>query len=413
MCGDPARGYIRPRMGHGFARSPLTCALLGAALLCLAPAGAQASTIGYRAYTAAPGEENHLEISYDYDAQVFRFHDSGVASIQVGGPGGDGGCLASGNDATCPIGSGGGGDVVARLGDGNDSAIVTNQLPHVRTPDNLFSGQVRMFGGDGNDLLDAGPGIPFTGDIQTSVWASLFGDGATYESNESKDQGGNDILIGGAGDDGLFGGPGDDIETGNGGRDNFDGTPFFGLGPNSWSVYAGGADTMVGGSGSDTFDGAEIDAPNAVDEIACGTGEEGPLPGGFFPGQMVDDDPSDVVAVGPGDIVNSDCEAVEVAVNCPEKLDGPCVGTSDVEGMAGGPGAATAAGHRGKRLVLGRERFRVAPGNPIPVRVALKPRRVSKLLGKRGSAHVSQHATARSGHHRLKLPRRRFLLRRD
>jgi hypothetical protein len=409
MCGDPARGYIRPRMGHGFARRPLTCALLGAALLCLIPAGAHASTIGYRVYTAAPGEENHLEISYDYDAQVFRFNDSGVASIQVGGPGGDGGCLASGNDATCPMGAGGGGDVVARLGDGNDSAVVTNQLPHVRTPDNLFSGQVRMFGGDGNDLLDAGPGIPFTGDIQTSVWASLYGDGATYESG---DQGsGNDILIGGAGDDGLFGGPGNDLETGNGGRDNFDGSPFV-LGPNSWSLYAGGADTMVGGSGSDTFDGAETDAPNATDEIACGSGEEGPLAGGFFPGQMVDDDPGDVVAMGPGDIVNSDCEAVAGVVNCPEKLDGPCVGTSDVEGKQGGPGATAAAGDHGKRLVLGRERFRVPPGNPIPVRVALKRGRVSRLLGKRGSAHVSQHATARSGHHRVKLPRRRFVLRR-
>jgi hypothetical protein len=408
MCGHPAAGYIRPRMGQGFARRPLVCALLGAALLCLAPVGAQASTIDTRAYTAGPGEENHLEISYDYDAQAFRFHDSGVDSIQVGGPGGGGGCLASGNDATCPIGAGGGGDVVARLGDGNDSAVVTNQLPHVRTPDNLFSGQVRLIGGDGNDLLDAGPGIPFTGDIQTSVWALLWGDGATYES---KDQSGDDILIGGAGDDGLVGGPGNDLELGNGGRDNFDGSPFE-LGPGSWSFYAGGVDTMLGGTGSDTFNGAEADAPNASDEIACGTGEEGPLASGFFPGQLVDDNPGDVVAVGPGDIVNSECEAVAGVVKCPARLDSPCVGTSDVEGKAGGPGATAAAGKHGKRLVLGRQRFRVPPGNPIPVRVALKRGRVSRLLGKRGSAHVSQHATARSGRRHLKLPRRRFVLRR-
>jgi len=417
MCGDPAGGYIRLLMGEGRITRSLFTALIATTLICLAPSAVHASTIDTLAYTAGPGEENHVEISYDYDAQLFRFHDNGVDSIQVGGPGGGGGCFASGNDAACPIGWDA--KVVARLGDGNDSAVITNQLPHVPTRDNGYSGSVEMVGGEGNDLLDAGPGITFdgdfaTGDTQRITLTLLWGDGYFWGDGYPNTGDGDDVLIGGAGDDGFVGGGGNDVMIGKGGRDNFDGAPFY-LSPAANASYAAGADTMDGGPGSDTFDGIESPAQDATDNISCGTGAEGPLAWGFLPGRdaVV---PGDVVALGAGDSVATDCEALAAGIECPDKLDRPCIGNTLVEGIASSGGANASAGSKpgtvGGKVVIGSEKFKAFPGNLIPVRVGLKRKRVNRLLGKRRSAKVTQRASARSGQRHLKFHRKRFVLRR-
>lgn len=408
MCGVSAIPTFGS-MGKGLARGAFIAALLGMGLFTLAPAAAQASTIDDLNYSAAPGEENHLEISYDYVALLYRFHDSGVSSIQnaFGSS-----CTVVGNTATCPMDWGG--QINARLGDGNDSAVVTNQLPHVLTQQNTYSGSVRLIGGDGDDLLDGGPGIPFDGDwehgdTQRITFTALAGDGS---AGDPLDQGqGDDTLIGGAGDDGFNGGGGNDLMIGKGGRDSFDGGPFYV--PESSAGWAQGADTMDGGPGSDTFNGIESAGQNATDTITCGTGEEGHLSAGFLPGRdMVV--PGDVVALGAGDSVATDCEAVAAGVECPKKLDSPCVGTSVVEGQAAAGKASTASRRHaaGTTLTLGSERFKTPPGRLLPVRVGLKRNRVNRLLGKRQRAAVRARATARSGGKRLKLGRKRFILRR-
>src|SRR4051812_21602593 len=332
MRAAPRRATFPPPVGEGIARRTLAAASISAALMFLGPVGAQASKIEGLAYTAAPGEENHIEVSYDSDAQAFRFHDSGVASIDSSGPQA---CSVEGNSAACPMDWTG--QVVVRLGDRNDSAVITNQLPHVKTPSNLYSGTVQMMGGDGDDTLDAGPGIPSTGDLMTTSWVSLWGDG--FPSDPVDYGRGNDILIGGAGEDGFVGGPGNDEMIGNGGRDAFDGSPFF-TNPDAVATYAAGADTMDGGRGSDTFDGIEASAQNAVDTITCGSGDEGPLLAGFLPGRDMET-PGDVVALGSGDSVSADCESVASGLVCPERLNHPCFGTAVIEGSSSRAKAAS------------------------------------------------------------------------
>jgi hypothetical protein len=392
-------------MGQGLGRRAFTAASLATALAILAPAGAHAGKIEGLVYTAQPGEENHLEISYDYEAQVFRFHDSGVSFIQ---PGSYGDCTVVANTASCPMDWSG--QVVARLGDGSDSAVIANQLPYIRTQSNLYSGSVQMIGGDGNDVLDAGPGIPFSGTLITSTFVSLWGDG--FPSDPLNRGQGDDVLIGGVGEDGFIGGPGNDLMVGKAGRDSFDGSPFYSGGPDA-HLYAAGADTMDGGVGSDTFNGLESGSA-AADTITCGSGEEGPLIAGFLPGRDMEI-PGDAVALGAGDSVATDCEGLATAVVCPESLDRPCVGAAVIEGVASGSGRAAVTSKRrkaGRKVVVGAERFKAAPGRLLPVRVGLRPKRVNRLLGRRPSAKVSQRATARSGRKRLKLDRKRFILRR-
>ena len=386
--------------------------LMIGAIALFVPSAAQASSIDHLAYTAGPGEENHVTVSYDNDTGLFRFEDTGVAAI---GSSGTSGCSVTGNVAYCPMDWGG--QVVVRLGDRNDSAVLTTQLPHVLTASNLYSGHIQMIGGAGNDSLDASPERPFDGSFYTSGGASLWGDG--YRNDRVDPIGaddGNDVLIGGAGEDGFLGGGGDDVEIGGGGPDFFDGSPFI-TGSGGIDVYSGGSDSMYGGAGSDVFNGVESSAPNASDTISCGDGEEGPLSSGFLPNQDLKV-PGDTVAFGQGDVVGTDCETVAAGIECPKTADAPCVGTTQLSGnaSAGGNASASAAGRaaekRGRKLVIGSRGFRVPPGHLIAVRVGLRPKRVSSLLSRRERARVNQTAIARSGKKRLKLRGKRFVLRR-
>jgi Ca2+-binding RTX toxin-like protein len=372
------------------------------------PSSAGASTIFNGAYRADPGEQNHLTISYDAGAGSYRFEDTGVASIGPNPINGYGGCTVVGNVATCPEGPVGSATkgVSAEMGDGNDSAVITTSLP---PPDPSGQGVVqgpRLGGGGGDDLLDSGPGNPYDGSVQRTIDAGLSGDHGLAPIHDGSPDG-DDVLIGGVGNDAMTGDGGNDVMRGGGGADWFDGSPFGVGNPAPHQRLAAGADTFEGGEGSDAINGLEPDGAAAADRIDCGSGAEGALIAGFIPGRDYQV-PGDVVIVGGVDEVGADCEAVAGVIECPERLDEHCIGTTKVEGLAGPGGAAAAAKKGRRRVVVGSERFKAAPGDLIPVRVALKRKRVNRLLKGRSQATVKQTATARTGKRRIKLGRKRF-----
>ena len=268
--------------------------------------GAQAATLGKArgdlVYSAAPGEVNAPEITYDRQARRFTLADPG-ATLEVSGP-----CTLAGATATCPAGRYTTLDVL--LGDGDDGLTFTGSDPI----DEYLLGNVD--GGPGNDVLEVtafgvkgGEGNDRVtnhsayydveggegDDILTGASEILGGPGADTLRGTGEDQllsggPGVDTIDGGGGErqvvsfaeattpvtadvgvegpmgpegeqdtvtgvDGVIGGKGDDILTGDAGDNDIDG--------------GAGDDTMVGGEGDD-----EIEARAGTDRVDAGGGSD-------------------------------------------------------------------------------------------------------------------------------------------
>lgn len=128
--------------------------------------------------------------------------------------------------------SGGNGDDLIDLGGGVPAASVYGK-----------SGNDKLYGGAGNDLVDAGPG-------RDSVWGRGGDDRLLGYANPDRLYGGdgNDTLDGGSGNDQLYGDAGQDRLVGGIGDDYLAG----GANPDRL-VDLSGADTLYGGGGNDRF----------------------------------------------------------------------------------------------------------------------------------------------------------------
>jgi Ca2+-binding RTX toxin-like protein len=177
-------------------------------------------------------------------------------------------------------------------------------------------------------------------------------------------------------------------------------------------VIAGGwgADRLSGGPGSDVIDGNEGSylgsTPDsqiqASDRISCGTGDD-VGDNGF--GSV------DTALMGPGDVVEADCEAVQQMVKCPRS--GPdCSGVAPVNVMI--PVRAGAAASGGKRalktIVLGVGKFKLQSGQSSPVTTRLRPNRVRRVLRKTTSVRAQYAALFKHHGQRKLLDRTRFRL---
>jgi Ca2+-binding RTX toxin-like protein len=161
-----------------------------------------------------------------------------------------------------------GGDLYVFGTPGNDAIAVTKSGAAVLVAVNGVSfgpfspsGRVRVFAGDGNDVVTVGSAV--------RVPAVLHGEA------------GNDTLTGGAGDDTLDGGAGDDLLVATSGDDTLDG--------------GAGNDTLRAGSGSDTLLGGDGD-----DSLTAGAGND-TLDGGAGNDTLRGGCGSDVLRGGTGD----------------------------------------------------------------------------------------------------------------
>ncbi len=130
-------------------------------------------------------------------------------------------------------------------GNNGDDVLVVSSL------DQLFSGQVILDGGSGNDTLNASTspkGVTLFGGIgNDTLIGSAFDDYMDGGDGNDRISGnaGNDLLLGGAGDDVISGGAGDDTISGGAGRDTLSGD--------------GGNDVISGGAGDDLIRGGDGD----------------------------------------------------------------------------------------------------------------------------------------------------------
>ena len=180
--------------------------------------------------------------------------------------------------------------------------------------------QARLFGGPGNDTLEAGGGDDrlFGGPGDDTL---IGGGGADRLFGGPGDDtlmggGGADRLFGGPGDDTLSGGDGDDKVIGGAGQDLLDG----GAG-NDDLVGGGGGDTLRGGDGDDKLragGGGDVLTGGAGDDVLLGNGGADSLRGGagrdiIFGGGGVNwihtPDDGDVIRYRRRDVVLADDEA--------------------------------------------------------------------------------------------------------
>lgn len=209
----------------GLRRLPIAAALCVAALLVLASA-ASASTATVSGstltYTAADGDLNIVNVSYDGGTGTFTISDDGIASIDVTGTGGK--CTAPDNTAPNVIEC----DntvtaITANLGDQGDSFDASG--------DTATDRPVTVNGGTGDDDLTGGS----SGD-------TLNGDDGDDSLNGGA---GADTLNGAAGFDYFNDSTGTDVDTMNGGADN----DYFNAGD-----ATNGNDVLDGGDGRDEID---------------------------------------------------------------------------------------------------------------------------------------------------------------
>jgi Ca2+-binding RTX toxin-like protein len=310
------------------------------AVALIAPAGAQAATVGYAngkiTIAAGPGESNKMSVN-EGDGS-YQITESG-GSIEAGP-----GCTKA-PDAQrvgCPAT----GTVVleAALGDGDDSLIVSAGLP------------AEIDGGPGNDSITGG----FGDDVIRG------GDGADrIDGNTGNDTvisaGGDDSLSGGAGDDSLQSGDGDDTLNGDDGNDTLtagDGDDKLCGGAGNDRLEAGkGADELDGGPGDDVLLTAEGEFTGTRERgIRCGAGR-------------------DTLTAGPSDAFAGDCERTDGASlrlakggRIPLRLYCPsaCKGTVRISDA--------------RNRINARARLAIAAGRTGTVRVRLAPAEIARLF---------------------------------
>jgi Ca2+-binding RTX toxin-like protein len=182
--------------------------------------------------------------------------------------------------------------------------------------------------------------------------------------------GGMDIIAGGEGPDVIDGGAGSDWIDGN---------------EHSFSIGASGGDE------------SRIQQP---DVISCGTGDDTGSNGFSF---------VDTAELAAGDVVTTDCEAVQQMATCPAK--GPdCFVTTPVEAEVPGSGGASAAASSGRTVVLGSGHKKLQSGQGSPVTTRLRPQRVRRVLRHTHSVRASLSALAKRHGTSRRLHRTRFHL---
>lgn len=165
---------------------------------------------------------------------------------------------------------------------------------------------VNMGGGDGQDILIAGPGVGLriagrAGDGDDQMTGAEANDRLLGENGQDILDGGagNDFLSGGDGDDQIIGGTGNDSLDGQNGQDTLDG----GAG-NDLVIGGDGDDTLNGDDGNDTLRGGQgQDTLNAGDgalDILFGDDGDDQLNGGAERDVLIGGQGQDVMVGGAG-----------------------------------------------------------------------------------------------------------------
>ncbi len=243
--------------------------------------------------------------------------------------GGDGADLLSGTDGSDSLAGGDGADTL--IGGDGDDTIVGDDGADVLTGEN---GNDSLAGGDGDDQLGGDAG---NDTLKGGLGNDLL-DGAT----------GNDLLEGDVGADRLDGGTGVDRLLGGDGDDRL-----FGASDNDVLDGGEGSDHLDGGEGADAFAGGA-----GFDRVSYESRSE--------PLNVSVDDASNDGAVGEGDNVGTDVEAVDggsgpdVLVAAPSGTslaggagDDTLVGQDGADDLHGGPGNDALRGGRGADALSG------------------------------------------------------------
>jgi hypothetical protein len=308
-------------------------------------------------YTPAPGETNHLAMSYDFATARYVFEDTAVASIGVTAKG----CSSGGPQvAYCAFGSFL--SIDAHLGDGGPGYAI----------DNLDVTTVSIHGGTAADTLIGGVGGTVTLD-----------GGGGYDSLTAR--GGQTTLAAGPGGAELFGGTGhstyqgspeaDDIHARNGVAENVTcggGADVVDADPND--TVAADCETVTRGEATATSD-PTTEAPVAPSD-----------PGTDLPGTATSAATGQGVTVSQAPVALDAHGRVPVAVTCTATTEGGCSGVVvlSVPAKAAGKGRIVAA-RRGRRVVGRSRRFRIAPGRKVivPVELSRRGARVFRARGRR------------------------------
>jgi Ca2+-binding RTX toxin-like protein len=324
---------------RGLAAAALAVAIVAMAFV---PQPALASSVqldaltGTIAYTAAPGEQNDVAVSFSNGAYVFS--DTGAVITDGGGCPVD----PTGHTASC---AGAVGAISVSTLDLNDTIsihLTADQVPARGTildggdGNDVITGSAGadlIRGGAGNDVIDTGGGIDDTVDggdgTDTITYASRPAtDGVVVDLRRgiehASEANGSSVahllnfesIVGGNGDDVLTGGPGNDTIAGGPGNDMLDG--------------GGGADTISGGPGLDTVDYSS--RSNAVTVSLDGVANDG--------------------EAGEGDNVMGDVENITGGSG-----DDVLIGNEQDNVLNGGPGNDTLDGGLGADRMIG------GPGN--------------------------------------------------
>lgn len=262
-------------------RRLLAFAALALALPLLAPTVAPASTAqvkdGQLLFTGGEAERNVVQLSGTPLGSGVRFaiSDRGAPSLRAGT-----GCVATSvNSARCDAAS-----FKLLTGDDDDSVIfpgVRGRTPLGRIDTGpgddgvaTAGAAVDAAGGPGDDVLlsqppvDAGGGklIGGTGNDRLVGRAGAGRRGPSAEQQRLFGSDGNDVLDGG---EQLFGGNGSDRLNGRGGGDRLRGED-----GNDSLTGSSGRDRFSGGRGSDAIDSETGDSGGAAERVFCGSGRD-------------------------------------------------------------------------------------------------------------------------------------------
>ena len=192
--------------------APPRLLLCAAVLLAVMAAPAAASQVSYDGttlhYTAGAGESNNL---------LYTVNPYDTLCAPVAAP-----CLSISDRARIAFPPG---RCVLNSSDTFGDRVYCDLPQEIHT--DLGDGDDAMWGWDGRDVIDAGPG----------------------NDNPIYGGAGNDVISGGPGGDVLIGGLGDDVTDGGRGDDDFEGIP----NAHEGATATSGSDTYVGGGGYDSI----------------------------------------------------------------------------------------------------------------------------------------------------------------